>query len=471
LTLVRHKKHASTYFIDRQTGMSKPFVPPIVTHNLHTNPDLQRSLSSPRLQPGAWSPKQIQSKNEKRKSLVGTLFGSIVLPSPRSPKNRNFTPPSPRSQSLTPRATATPITPRRLNFNGSPTSSPIASPRGVFQKTCLVSEAFDIAKESNRFVVIVFLRDGQDDNTRSYVENLNNILTKVRDLGGEIIVTTSLKKHNLPCGEDGQVTLIRDANNILAKLFNIPVTKLSTKEKVLKFSHRLRTGPVHSGSPSDIIEPHEELNPGIVIIRQDNVLYKWTGEQHVQRQGKKKVEPVDILRVLTYYFECEDERESVKKFVSENSVQVLDALLKSHRKRMAFARFLEREVCQEALQFMEKVEEIDNIMFYGRTDLDLDIVMRDVFNTFVKESSEMEVNIPVGIKRELTKLFTQESIQVKENPFKTAYTQVKRELRQGAFMRYIDTDEFMRDGADLVAQFSVVRKESSSCGALNLMRL
>jgi hypothetical protein len=150
---------------------------------------------------------------------------------------------------------------------------------------------------------------------------------------------------------------------------------------------------------------------------------------------------------------------------------MLDALLQSHKKRMTFAKFLEREICHETLYFLERVEEVDSILYYGRTDLDLDTVMRDIFNTFVKESSEMEVNIPIGIKRELNKLFSQESCVFKDNPFKTAYTQVKRELRQGAFMRYVETDDFIRDGAELVSQFSTTRKESSSCPQLSALRL
>jgi hypothetical protein len=98
------------------------------------------------------------------------------------------------------------------------------------------------------------------------------------------------------------------------------------------------------------------------------------------------------------------------------------------------------------------------------------IVLFGIFNTFVKESSDMEVNIPIGIKRELNKLFSQENCQFKDNPFKTAYTQVKRELRQGAFMRYIETDDFIRDGAELVSQFSTTRKESASCPTLSILR-
>lgn len=150
---------------------------------------------------------------------------------------------------------------------------------------------------------------------------------------------------------------------------------------------------------------------------------------------------------------------------------MLDALLKSHHKRRAFARFLEREVCQETLMFMERVEEIDNIMYYNRTDLDLDFLMRDIFDTFIAESSEMEVNIPIGIKRELIKLFSSDKCQLQDNPFKTAYNQVKRELRQGAFMRYIETEDFRQDGADLIAQFNMQRRESGSCGSLNLLRV
>jgi hypothetical protein len=170
-------------------------------------------------------------------------------------------------------------------------------------------------------------------------------------------------------------------------------------------------------------------------------------------------------------FECESEKESVKKFVTENAVQMLDALLASHRKRLQFAKFLEKEVCSELLEFIERVDEVDSILYYGRTDLDINVVMKDIFNTFIKESSDMEVNIPIGIKRELTKLFAQENASFKENPFKTAYTQVKRELRQGAFMRYVETEDFIRDGAHLCAQLVVTRKESQSCGSLNLLRV
>lgn len=128
---------------------------------------------------------------------------------------------------------------------------------------------------------------------------LNRIVDKVRELGGDILITTSAKKHSLPSGEDGQVTVIRDANNLLAKIFNIPMNKMSVGEKVSKFTSRLRSGSQPAVSPD--YDLSDELLPAVVVIKGQtrDVIFKWSGEAHLCRHGKK-IEPLDILRVVTY---------------------------------------------------------------------------------------------------------------------------------------------------------------------------
>jgi hypothetical protein len=124
----------------------------------------------------------------------------------------------------------------------------------------------------------------------------------VKDLGGDILVTTTQKKHDFPCGDEDQVTIVRDSSNSLAKMFSIPFTKLTAREKMAKFTSRLRgNASTPSQSPTIDFDQFEELLPGIVIVKGETreEMFKWTGEHHLWQKGKK-LDALDILRVVSY---------------------------------------------------------------------------------------------------------------------------------------------------------------------------
>jgi hypothetical protein len=140
-----------------------------------------------------------------------------------------------------------------------------------------------------------------DEPVLQYVKALNKICPKVKDLGGDILVTTTQKKQEFPCGEEDQVTVIRDSYNSLAKLFSIPYAKLTTREKMAKLTSRLRGSTSTPAQTPIDFDQFEELLPGIVIVKGQTgeEMFKWTGEHHLWQKGKK-LDALDIVRVVSF---------------------------------------------------------------------------------------------------------------------------------------------------------------------------
>lgn len=115
----------------------------------------------------------------------------------------------------------------------------------------------------------------------------------------------------------------------------------------------------------------------------------------------------------------------------------LDLLLKDPSGVKLFRAYLKKEFAEDNLKFWEEVSKFNKLK---PTDKSLKKKAEEIFNMFIKDGAEQEINLPGAIRRTIIIDFNNNNVRV--NTFDVAQKSVFHLMENDSFRRFVKADEW-----------------------------
>jgi hypothetical protein len=115
----------------------------------------------------------------------------------------------------------------------------------------------------------------------------------------------------------------------------------------------------------------------------------------------------------------------------------LELLLKDASGVKLFRAYLKKEFAEDNLKFWEEVNKFNKLK---STDKSLKKKAEDIFNMYIKDGAEQEINLPGAIRRSILIDFNSNNVRV--TTFDVAQKSVFHLMENDSFRRFVKADEF-----------------------------
>lgn len=190
--------------------------------------------------------------------------------------------------------------------------------------------------------------------------------------------------------------------------------------------------PRHKLSQPETME-EEIAMPGVLVLKQDgSILYKWTAQakQNNFMGGYNRVNPADVLKIVNFYFANANIVDSVKDHVKHNMYDTFMAVLADPEGRIMFRDHLRKEFNEEALEFLNDVEQYKNKPKTADS----------IYISYIPGGSPKELNLPGSVRKKVDEQYHKGD----KDAFEDAYNHVKVSLGEDSFSRFVNTEDFIR---------------------------
>jgi ankyrin repeat protein/peroxiredoxin len=292
-----------------------------------------------------------------------------------------------------------------------------------------------------RFVVFVFYRGSWSRACKNMLERLNIIVDDVHALNGELIGVSSESAASRSIMKSLKLAynVIDDDKGELAKQLGVKVYKRHSAaiEGLIKLyrTHNI----LNTLNKIEHRYPNGMAQPAIVIVRRDGqVVYRWISTP-LEKNAFGMFERIEVPHIATlikFYFNNVIQIESISRFIVDNREKVLDNIIHNSQLREMFLNFLEKEKYSQSLLFVERMNNISNEN------------ARDIFDTFVHQTSVTAIRIPSRLCSKF------ETIQQELHPnldfLMELFLSVMEELQGDRLDNFITTPDFVERGIKLL---------------------
>jgi peroxiredoxin len=332
-----------------------------------------------------------------------------------------------------------------------------------------------LAKEllQHRFIVLVFYRGAWRGFCEKALKEMNEIINDVRGLGGDIFGVSSQTKEwadHVKTQWNLSFQVLSDQKNILAKKYNIRMTKKhgNLYNRIIKLAKSFQVNTEQLEDP--YAYTHGLTEPGIVVLKRDgSVLYSWRGEPLPKNMlgATDRVSAKTLLATLSFYFQCEDELDSISSYVKTNAVEMYNTIILDSRIRPHFLEHLRKEYNLDLLNFVESVDRLEDKIKWNLNNpvRTFDVIrarneLVAIYITYIIDGAPHQVPLPNDIRSELNSFFIPERLEDRGYVlrqryimpiFAAAYRHIKKILREECLPRFIITPVFTHFGPEIIS--------------------
>jgi len=325
----------------------------------------------------------------------------------------------------------------------------------------------------HRFLVLVFYRGAWCSYCEDSLKGMNHILEDVRGLGGDVFAISAQQKSwadHVKAHWNLRYEVKSDIKNTLGKRFNMRTTekhaKLYSRMIQLAKFFNLNTQQLED---SDAYK-YGIVQAGFIVIKQDGtVIYNWRGEPTERNLfgATDRISAKAILDILTYYFNCESEVESIMLYAKNNLNQFYRKVVQDPKLRELFLNFLQTEYKADYLHFIDSVNRVEEkiqrkitkpLLHFDSERVRYDLI--DIYNTFIVDKAPQQISFPESVYEWLEQIFIPceyedrgyiMNCKFNVPAFACAYRDAVKVLRNECFIRFIMTKDIVTIAPDIIS--------------------
>jgi peroxiredoxin len=312
-----------------------------------------------------------------------------------------------------------------------------------------ITEWLDTIVPLSRFTCLFFYRGTWCGNCPLYLSSVNDCMREIRQLGGEVYAVCSQEWQyidQMKSATQVDYDLLSDNKCLLAKKYSLKITQKSGF--AFKVMQKIIRGALKSTDSYDRFHDDGISQPAVLVLdNKGNVIYRWvtpalfkTGFGMFDR-----VEPVDVLQVVRFYFSQPNLAQSIISYCTQNTAQVFEIVLSDETLKKLFIEHLTSEFNNESMEFVEQVEQFEQLLEKHKKEKQLKKTESTIFNTFIPARAPKELNIPGNMRRAIVSELEHKTIlpsSFEDHVYSSARTYVKSMLMTDSFMRFIKKEKF-----------------------------